>query len=82
MTTGNYKIKTDPKSEWQYVVDGVACPDMGHKRRNVIHRTRRRYFGAFAERRFCICPAVLFSDLGREMGAFKWWMADWSRSFP
>jgi hypothetical protein len=32
-TTGNYKITTKPKSEWQYVVDGVACADMGHQRR-------------------------------------------------
>ena len=32
-TTGNYKITTNPKREWQYVVDGVACPDMGHQRR-------------------------------------------------
>jgi hypothetical protein len=32
-TTDNYKITTDPRSEWQYVVDGVACPDMGHQRR-------------------------------------------------
>jgi hypothetical protein len=32
-TTGNYKITTTPKSEWQYVVDGLMCPDMQHNRR-------------------------------------------------
>jgi WD40 repeat protein len=32
-TTGNYKITTTPRREWQYIVDGVPCPDMGHNRR-------------------------------------------------
>jgi WD40 repeat protein len=32
-TTGNYKITTTPKREWQYVVENVPCPDMGHARR-------------------------------------------------
>ena len=32
-TTGNYKITTTPKSEWQYVVGGLMCPDMQHNRR-------------------------------------------------
>ena len=36
-TSGNYKITTQPKKEWSYVVDDengrkVECPDMGHKR--------------------------------------------------
>jgi WD40 repeat protein len=34
-TTGNYKITTTPRKEWQYIVDSVTCPDMGHKRRLV-----------------------------------------------
>ena len=37
-TTGNYKITTQPKREWLYVVgdeNGLKeeCPDMGHGRR-------------------------------------------------
>ena len=32
-TTCNYKITTTPKSEWQYVVDGLMCPHMEHNRR-------------------------------------------------
>jgi hypothetical protein len=36
-TTGNYKITTTPRKEWQYVVGGddglrLACPDMKHHR--------------------------------------------------
>jgi hypothetical protein len=36
-TTGNYKITTQPKREWLYVVGDengqkVKCPDMGHGR--------------------------------------------------
>jgi ankyrin repeat protein len=31
-TTGNYKITTTPRQEWQYIVGNVPCPDMGHKR--------------------------------------------------
>jgi ankyrin repeat protein len=31
-TSGNYKITTQPKNEWAYVVDGTKCPDMGHGR--------------------------------------------------
>jgi hypothetical protein len=34
-TTGNYKITTTPRQEWQYIVENVPCPDMGHKRRLV-----------------------------------------------
>jgi WD40 repeat protein len=34
-TTGNYKITTTPRQEWQYIVENVSCPDMGHKRRLV-----------------------------------------------
>jgi WD40 repeat protein len=33
--TSNYGILTCPKSEWSYVVDNVACPDMLHNRRFV-----------------------------------------------
>jgi WD40 repeat protein len=32
-TTGNYTITTTPKLEWQYIVESVPCPDMGHERR-------------------------------------------------
>jgi ankyrin repeat protein len=31
-TSGNYKITTQPKKEWAYVVDGMKCPDMDHGR--------------------------------------------------
>jgi ankyrin repeat protein len=31
-TSGNYKITTQPKKEWAYVVDGIKCPDMDHGR--------------------------------------------------
>jgi hypothetical protein len=34
-TTGNYKITTTPRQEWQYIVENVPCPDMRHKRRLV-----------------------------------------------
>jgi hypothetical protein len=34
-TTGNYKITTTPRQEWQYIVENVPCPDMEHKRRLV-----------------------------------------------
>jgi WD40 repeat protein/regulator of replication initiation timing len=34
-TTGNYKITTTPRQEWQYVVENEQCPDMGHNRRFV-----------------------------------------------
>jgi WD40 repeat protein len=33
--SSNYGIVTSPKSEWSYVVDNIACPDMGHQRRLV-----------------------------------------------
>jgi hypothetical protein len=32
-TTGNYKITTTPKREWQYILESLPCPDMGHERR-------------------------------------------------
>jgi WD40 repeat protein len=32
-TTGNYKITTTPKQEWQYIVESVECPHMSHQRR-------------------------------------------------
>jgi WD40 repeat protein len=32
-TTGNYKITTTPSQEWQYIVESVPCPNMGHERR-------------------------------------------------
>jgi WD40 repeat protein len=35
-TTGNYKITTTPRQEWQYIVESVPCPDMGHERRLVL----------------------------------------------
>jgi WD40 repeat protein len=34
-TTGNYKITTTPREEWQYIVENVPCPDMRHDRRLV-----------------------------------------------
>jgi WD40 repeat protein len=32
-TTGNYNITTTPEQEWQYSVESVPCPHMGHDRR-------------------------------------------------
>jgi hypothetical protein len=32
-TTGNYKITTTSRLEWQYVVENAPCPDMAHNRR-------------------------------------------------
>ncbi len=32
-TTGNYKITTNPRQEWQYIVESVPCPNLGHERR-------------------------------------------------
>jgi hypothetical protein len=34
-TTSNYKITTNPRNEWLYVVGKSPCPDMGHDRRIV-----------------------------------------------
>ena len=31
--TGNYKITTTPRQEWQCIVENIPCPDMGHQRR-------------------------------------------------
>jgi hypothetical protein len=42
-TTGNYQITTTPKLEWQYIVEQVSCPDMGHQRRIIsIHELLQR----------------------------------------
>jgi hypothetical protein len=31
-TTGNYKITSTPKLEWQYIVEDLPCPDVRHGR--------------------------------------------------